>query len=70
VGQHRRVTDIYASFFPDSGNPTELKIAETQKRRSSGGKVTYYVRLQACQKLSGNEYCNSRPYSIGIATKN
>ena len=31
VGQHRRVTDIYASFFPDSGNPTELKIAETHK---------------------------------------
>ena len=31
VGQHRRVTDIYASFFPDSGNPTELKCRRRDK---------------------------------------
>jgi hypothetical protein len=68
VSPHRRVREIEASFAPYSGNPTELAIAETQKLRSSGGTVTYYVSLHACQHFSGGWYC-SGPYSIGIATK-
>ena len=59
---------IQVSFDPNPGNPTDVTISESQRIRSSHGKVAYSVVLRACIQQRGGEWCTLKR-SIGIVTE-
>jgi hypothetical protein len=65
---HDASKKIKVSFDPNPGNPTDLTISESQKIRSSRGKIAYSVGLRACIPITGGELCTPGR-SIGIVTE-
>ena len=66
--RHDASKKIKVSFDPNPGNPTDVTISESQRIRSSHGKIAYSVGLRACIPQTGGEWC-TLGRSIGIVTE-
>jgi hypothetical protein len=66
--RHHPSEKIGVLVDPNPGNPTDVTISETQKIKSSGGKIAYTVRLSSCTEFTGGFWCTDATF-IGISTE-